>query len=169
MHVYHWYLIIVKKKKKKFAMTKTTIMTGNNSSNDRLVLSQNVKMNSNWYFSHDVFSGIKLSTTWNGNAIAQPPRKMFEFRDISNTNDIRFLMAYRTIIDVILHLFIICNDLWCQLPFFLQTFRHNRSAVFGTMPPMCRGCSDVNKLQGMDTTIFGLVHVLTVLLLSPTL
>ena len=39
--------------------------------------------------------------------------------------------------------------------FFLQTFRHNGSAVFGTMPPMCRSCPDVDKLWGMDTTIFG--------------
>ena len=38
---------------------------------------------------------------------------------------------------------------------FLQTFHHNWSAVFGTMPPMCRSCPDVNKLQGMDTTILG--------------
>ena len=64
-------------------------------------------------------------------------------------------MVYRTIIDVILHLFIICNDLWCQLPFFSQTFRHNGSAVFVTMPPMCLSCPDVNKLRGMDTTILG--------------
>ena len=96
---------------------------------------------------------MKSSTTWNGNAIAQSPRKMSEFRDNSNTSDhgdIRFLMVYRTIVDVILHLFIICKDFWCQLPFFfLQTFR------FGTMPPMCRGCPDVNKLRGMDTTILG--------------
>ena len=63
-------------------------------------------------------------------------------------------MVYRTIIDVILHLFIICNDLWCQLPF-LQTFRHNGSAVFGTMPLMCRSCPYVNKLRGMDTAILG--------------
>ena len=60
---------------------------------------------------------MKSSTTWNGNAIAQSPRKMSEFRDVSNTSDIRFVVVYRTIIDVILHLFIICNDLWCQLPF----------------------------------------------------
>ena len=93
-------------------------MTGTNSSNDRLILRRNVEINSNWYFSYDVFSGMKSSTTWNGNAIAQSPRKMSEFRDISNTSDIWFLMVYRTIIDVILHLFIICNDLWCQLPFF---------------------------------------------------
>ena len=31
----------------------------------------------------------------------------------------------------------------------------NGSAVFGTMPPMCRSCPDVNKLWGMDTTILG--------------
>ena len=93
-------------------------MTSTNSSNDRLILRWNVEINSNWYFSYDVFSGMKSSTTWNGNAIAQSPRKMSGLRDISNTSDIRFLMVYRTIIDVILHLFIICNDLWCQLPFF---------------------------------------------------
>ena len=98
---------------------------------------------------------MKSSTTWNGNAIAQSPRKMSELRDISNTSDIRFIMVYRTTIDVILHSFIICNDLWCQLPFFSQTFRHNGSAVFGTMPPMCRSCPDVNKLRGMDSTILG--------------
>ena len=68
-------------------------MTGTNSSNDRLILRRNVEINSNWYFSYDVFSGMKSSTTWNGNAIAQSPRKMSEFRDISNTSDIRFLAA----------------------------------------------------------------------------
>ena len=132
-------------------------MTDTNSSNDRLILRRNVEINSIWYFSYDVFSGIF------GNEIvdhvewkfAQSPRKMSELRDISNTGDIRFLMVYRTIIDVILHLFIICNDLWCQLPFFSQTFRHNGSAVFGTMPPMCCSCPDVNKLRGMDSTILG--------------
>ena len=81
--------------------------------------------------------------------------KCCELRDISNTSDMRFLMVYRTIIDVILHLFIIFNDLWCQLPFFSKTFRHNGSAVFGTMPPMCHSCPDVNKLRGMDNTILG--------------
>ena len=38
---------------------------------------------------------------------------------------------------------------------FSQTFRHNGSAVFGTMPQMCRSCPDVNKLRGMETTILG--------------
>ena len=69
--------------------------------------------------------------------------------------DIRFLTVYWTIIDVILLWFIICNDLWCQLPFFSQTFLHNGSAVFGTMPPMCRSCPDANLLRGMVTTILG--------------
>ena len=91
-------------------------MTGTNSPNDRLTLRQNVEINSNWYFSYDIFSGMKSSTTWNGNAIVQSPRKMSEFRDISNTSDVRFLMVYRTIIDVIFHSFIICNELWRQLP-----------------------------------------------------
>ena len=38
---------------------------------------------------------------------------------------------------------------------FSQIFRHNGSAVFSTMPQMCRSCPDVNKLRGMDTTILG--------------
>ena len=77
------------------------------------------------------------------------------FRDISNTNNIRFIMVYRTIIDVILYLFTICYDLWCQLPFLKKKkpFRHNGSAVFGKMPQMCRGCPDVHKRRGTDTVI----------------
>ena len=57
---------------------------------------------------------MKSSTTWNGNAIAQSPRK---FRDISNTNNMWIFMVYRMILDVILHLYFIYYDLWCQLPF----------------------------------------------------
>ena len=38
---------------------------------------------------------------------------------------------------------------------FSQTFRHNGSAVFSTMPPMCRSYPDVNKLRRMETTILG--------------
>ena len=63
-------------------------MTGTNSSNDRLILRQNEEINSNEYFSYDIFSGMmESSTTWNGNVIAQSPRKMSEFRDISPTNN----------------------------------------------------------------------------------
>ena len=129
-------------------------MTGTNSSNDRLILRQNVEINSNWYFSYDVFSGMKSSTTWNGNAIAQSPRKMswvqryfkYQWYTIFNglSNDHRCNSSF-------------AHHLWRLMmsTFFSQTFRHKGSAVFGTMPPMCRSCPDVNKLRGMDTTILG--------------
>ena len=63
-------------------------MKGTNSSNDRLILHQNVEINSNEYFSYDVFSGMKSSTKWNGNAFVQSPSKMSEFRGIANTSDV---------------------------------------------------------------------------------
>ena len=53
-------------------------MTGTNSSNDRLVLRQNVEKNSNeYFFMQRIFSGMKSSTAWLGNVIAQSPRNMF--------------------------------------------------------------------------------------------
>ena len=128
-------------------------MTGTNSSNGRLILRRNVEINSNWYFSYDVFSGMNDHVEWKRHcAITKKNvwvQRYFKYQWYT------ILMVYRTIIDVILHLFIICNDLWCQTSLFSQTFRHNGSAVFGTMPPMCRCCPDVNKLWGMDTTILG--------------
>ena len=36
-------------------------MTATNSLNDRLIVHQNVEINSNEYFSYDVFSGMKSS------------------------------------------------------------------------------------------------------------
>ena len=45
-------------------------------------------------------------------------KKMSEFRDISNITNIRFTMVYRTIIGVILHLFIICYSWLHNFPFF---------------------------------------------------
>ena len=107
---------------------------------------------------------MKSSTTWNGNAIAQSPRKMSEFRDISNTSDIRFLMVYRTIIDVILHLFIIYNDLWCQLPFF-----HKLSVITEALFSVrCLRCVVVARLTATSQSSFVLartqgtvVHVAT--------
>ena len=130
-------------------------MTGTNSSNDRLILRRNVEINSNWYFSYDVFSGMKSSTTWNGNAIAQSPRKMSELKryfkyqcyTIFNglSNDHRCNSSF------IHHL----SRLMMSTSLFSQIFRHNGSAVFGTIPPMCRSYPDVNKLRGMETTILG--------------
>ena len=75
------------KKKKKSGVTKLRhlsendnsyldTMTGANSSNDRLILRRNMEINSNEYFSCNIFSGMKSSTTWLGNVIAQSPRKM---------------------------------------------------------------------------------------------
>ena len=124
-------------------------MTGTNSSNDMVILRQNVEIYKfQWiFFMRRNFPGMKSSTTWLGNVIAQSPRK---FRDISNTYSKRFIMVYQMFIDVILHLFIICYDLWCQLPFLKKSFRHNGSAVFGKMPQMCRGCPHVNKHRGMN-------------------
>ena len=124
-------------------------MTGTNSSNDMVILCQNVEIYKfQWiFFMRRNFPGMKSSTTWLGNVIAQSPRK---FRDISNTYSKRFIMVYQMFIDVILNFFIICYDLWCQLPFLKKSFRHNGSAVFGKMPQMCRGCPDVNKHRGMN-------------------
>ena len=39
--------------------------------------------------------------------------------------------------------------------FFYKLSVITEALFFGTMPPMCRGCPDVNKLRGMDTTILG--------------
>ena len=76
--------------------------------------------------------------------------------DTYSTYDIRFIMVYRLIFDVILHLFIICYELWCGLHLKktkTKTFRHVGSAVFGKRPQMCRGCPGVNKHRGMYTAI----------------
>ena len=89
-------------------------MTGTNSSNDRLILRQNVEMNSNEYFSaHDIFF-----QGWNrlpGNGIVQSPRKMSYSLELFQW----FIIVYQTIIIVIFHLSIICYDWWCHFPFFL--------------------------------------------------
>ena len=71
-------------------------------------------INSNEYFSCDVFfSGMKSSTTWLGNVIAQSPRNM----SLSSELFQQFIMVYRTIIGENFHLFIICYDWWCHFPF----------------------------------------------------
>ena len=78
-----------------------------NSSNDRFILRQNVEINSNEYVSCDIFlSGMKSSTTWPGNVIAQSPRKMSLGSELFQ----RFIMVYRTIIGVNFNFFIICYD-----------------------------------------------------------
>ena len=134
-------------------------MTGTNSSSDRLILHRNVEIYKfQWIsFMRRNFPGMKSSTTWLGNVIAQSPRKC---RDISNTYNIRTIMVYRMIIDVILHLFITCYDLRCQLPFFLKkSFRHNGSAVFGKMPQMLPGCKQTSRDDCRDFETRSAFHV----------
>ena len=89
-------------------------MTSTNSSNDRLVLRQNVVINSNEYFSCDV-----IFREWN-----RPPRGLET--SLRNHQEIcllsselfqQFIMVYRTIIGENFHLFIICYDWWCHFPF----------------------------------------------------
>ena len=133
--------------KKKSVVTKTKhqpendnsyldTMTGINSSNDMLILRQNVEIfKFQWiFFMRCNFPGMKSSTTWLGNVIAQSPRK---FRDISNTYNKRFIVVYRMIIDVIIHLFIICYDLWCQLPFFFKNLSVIMEALFSVRCLRC--------------------------------
>ena len=139
--------LIRKKKKKNQAQQKLChlpendnsyldTMTGTNSSNDRLILRRNVEINSNEYFSCDAFfSGMKSSTTWLGNVIAQSPsKKCFEFRVIS-TIYYGLSNGYRCKFSFIHHLL----RLMMSFSFFKKkTFRHNGSAFFGEM---CRSSS----------------------------
>ena len=81
-----------------------------------------------------IFSGMKSSTTWLGNVIAQSPSK----KCLSSELFQRFIMVYRSIIGVNFHLFIICYDWWCHFPFLKKTFHHNGSAFLGEM---CRSSS----------------------------
>ena len=81
-----------------------------------------------------IFSGMKSSTKWLGNVIAQSPSK----KCLSSELFQRFIMVYQTIIGVNFHLFIICYDWWCHFSFKKKPFRHNGSAFLGEM---CRSSS----------------------------
>ena len=110
-------------------------MKGTNSSNDRLTLCQNVEINSNEYVSCDVFfSGMKSSTTWLGNVIAQSPRKM----SLCSESFRRFIMVYRTIIRVNFQFVIICYDWCCHFPLKKPKLSVITEALFGEM---CRSAT----------------------------
>ena len=81
-----------------------------------------------------IFSGMKSSTTWLGNVIAQSPRNM----SLSSELFRQFIMVYRTIIGENFHLFIICYDWWCHFPF-LQKLSVIAEALF--FCEMCRSTS----------------------------
>ena len=72
-----------------------------------------MEINSNEYISYNIFSGMKSSTSWKWKRHCA--KNVFEFRDISNTRNIQFVIIYDRIISVILHLFIICYDQWSVL------------------------------------------------------
>ena len=120
-------------------------MTGTNSSNEGLILFQNVEINSNEYFSYDIFSGMESSTMWNGNAIAQSQRKMslnsgiFEISPIYDlSNDDRYNFSF------IHHLL----QLFMSFSFFLKDFVITE-ALFTVKCVVV----DVNKPWGTDAPI----------------
>ena len=91
-------------------------MTGTNSLSDRFILRRNVEINSNEYFSCNLFfGGMKSSTTWLGNVIAQSPRKKCLSSVISTiyyglSNDYRWKFSFihhllRITIDDVIFLF----------------------------------------------------------------
>ena len=125
-------------------------MTGNNSSNDRLVLRQNVEINSKVYFSCDIFF-----RKWN--------RRLRGLEtSLSNHQEICLLVqSYfydllwfieRLSVKIFIHSsFVTIHDV---IFLFLKTFRHNRSAFFGEM---CRSGSLVaycqHKSRGAEAPI----------------
>ena len=103
-------------------------------SEHKLILRQNVAINSNEYFSCDV-----IFREWNRRprGLETSLRNHQEFRDISNIyKNIRFIMVYRMIINVffIYSSFVMTYDV--NFLFLKKSFRHNGSAVFDEMPEM---------------------------------
>ena len=92
---------------------------------------------------------LKSLTSWNGNTIAQSPRKFRYLWYLLYTIYHGLSKDHRCNSSSIHHLL----RIMMLTSFKKKTFPHDGSAVFGKMPPMCRGCPDVNKRQGMDTTI----------------
>ena len=116
-------------------------MTDTNSSNDRLILHQNVDINSNEYFSYDI-----SFREWNRRpCVMEMPLRNLQEKCLSSGLFQRFIMVCRMIIAVVLHLLIICSNWWCHF-LFLKTSFYNGSAVFCEM---CRSasCPGVNKLM----------------------
>ena len=87
---------------------------------------------------------MKSSTTWNGNAIGNHQEKCLVKR--------YFKYQWYTIFNGLSNIIEILRDSSFVTTYdkirFPHTFRHNGSAVFNTMPPMCHSCPDVNKLPG---------------------
>ena len=106
-------------------------MTGTNSSNDRLVLRQNVEINSNEYFSVTYFFGNEIvdHVAWKCHC-AITKKNVFVFRVIS-TIYYGLLNDYRWKFSVIHHFL----RLMMSFSFYWKTFSHNGSAFLGEMCP----------------------------------
>ena len=115
-------------------------MTGTNSSNDRLVLRQNVEINSNEYFSCDVF--FRAWNRWpHGLETSLPNHQEICLWVQSYFNDLLWCIERLSVKIFIYSSFVTIDDV---IFLFLKTFRHNGSAFFGEM---CRSTSLVAKLS----------------------
>ena len=116
---------------------------GTNSYKDKLILCQNVEINSIEYFSIDLFSGVKSSTTWNLTSLRNHQENVMSLNMINYglSNDHQWNFSF--------------NHYWsCYFYFLRKTFRHNGNAVFGKT---CHGSPDVNTPRGFKTTSVGLL------------
>ena len=112
-------------------------MTGTNSSNDRLVLRQNVEINSNEYFSWDVFfrewncrpRGLEMSL--------RNHQEIGLWAVQSYFNNLSWFIERLSVKIFIYSSFVTIDDV---IFLFLKTFRHNGSALFGEM---CHSASQV--------------------------
>ena len=115
-------------------------MTGTNSSNDRLVLCQNVEINSNEYFSCDIFF-----REWN-RQLRGLETSLRNHQEIclwvqSYINDLLWFIEWLSVKIFIYSSFVTMDDV---IFLFLKTFRHNGSAFFGEM---CRSTSLVVNMN----------------------
>ena len=101
-------------------------MTSTNSSNDRLVLRQNVEINSNEYFSSDVFFR-ELNRRPRGLETSLRNHQEICLWVQSYFNDLSWFIERLN--GENFHLFIICYDWWCHFPF-LQKLSVIAEALF---------------------------------------
>ena len=127
-------------------------MTGTNSSNNMLILRQNVEIYKfQWiFFMRRNFPGMKSLTTGLETSLRnhQESSEIFQMPII---NDLLWFIEWSSMQFFIYSSFVTTYDV--NFLFFKKSFRHNGSTVFGKMPQMCRGCPDVNKHRGMNAAI----------------